>query len=125
MLVFCFPERIPAKVMAILALLHPKMKKLTILPQSPILTQISLFGFWTCYFHSYLSSKTSTTFLPFLVLDLQLNFSVTHLLYLLCTVDMEIKKAGLSDIAKKCLYLEQLLKVGAFIDIFWLLSIFC
>ena len=35
----------------------PKNGKLTISPQSPILTQISLLGLWTWHFRSYLSNK--------------------------------------------------------------------
>ena len=61
-----------------------KNGKLTISPQSPILTQISLLGLWTWHFRSYLSNKTLTTFLQFLVLELQPNFPVTQLSCPLC-----------------------------------------
>ena len=69
--IFWSSESIPAKVTAISVFLHPKMEKFTISHQSPSLTEISLFDLWTCYSRSYLSSKTLTTFIPFLVPDLQ------------------------------------------------------
>ena len=72
-------ESIPAEVMAISAPLHPNMETFTISPQSSILTQISLFDLWTCYSRSHLSNKTITTFLPFLVPDVQSNVPMTQL----------------------------------------------
>ena len=61
----------------------PQNGKFTISPQSPILNQISLFDLWAWHSYSYLSSKTWTVFLLFLVPDLQPNVPVTRLKFTL------------------------------------------
>lgn len=60
-------ETIPGEVTAILTLLNQKMEKFTISPQYRILTENSIFYLWTRSSLSYLSLKTLTIFLPFLV----------------------------------------------------------
>ena len=65
--IFLTSETIPGEVTAILTLLHPKMEKFTISPQYRILTENSIFYLWIRSSLSYLSLKTLTIFLPFLV----------------------------------------------------------
>ena len=62
---FWTSESIPAEFMTILVLLQLKMETFSILPQSPILTQVLFLDWQTCYSRSYLSNKILTTFLPF------------------------------------------------------------
>ena len=84
-LIFLPSESFPAKVMAIssygtFTTRNGKIYDLALVPHFDM--NFELFDLWTCQSHSYLSNKILTTFLPFLVPDLQSNVTLP----LLCPI---------------------------------------